>query len=734
DYDAVIKDLRLKGKKTFIYRAYKKNREEIIFRANSKIVKRNGREYIQTFAQEITERIKAENTLKFQSQIIDQIHDSVVSTDLEGIVTSWNQGAEKMFGYHKEEMIGNSISQLYPEEDYSLFMNNIISPLKERGQLEAEVRMRRKSGSIFYGNLSLSLMRNTEGKAIGMVGYTMDISDRKKAEEEISIARDEYKSITNLIVDIIVKVNMEGKFVFVNSGAITFYGMDEEKLLQHNFRDFIHPEDLEISDVSFRELLAHKRVTGFTNRHKNPTGWSMIEWYATPVFNEHDEFNGVLATGRDITERKLTEDALQSVSLINEKIISESPIGISIYDPSGQCISSNDSMAQIVGATKEQVLSQNYNNIESWKKSGLLDKVKSALDSHQKVQYEFTITTTFGKTVSLECFLVPFSMQNKTHLLLMTDDITERKQQEEEIRSLNTELEKRVQQRTNALEETLKKLKDAQSHLVHTEKMASLGQLTAGIGHEINNPVNFINAGIHSLENNLKEVLEVVDKYRSINQDNAAELIREIEDNKRDIEYETALKFVNKSIVNIKNGVERTTQIINGLRTFSRNDNEQAALIDIHENIEATLIMLHAKYANKVTLKKCFVNLPRVECLAGKINQVLANIIGNGIDAVIENQGPDTAEINITTSMKNNEIIIEIKDNGPGMDEETLKKIFDPFYTTKEIGKGTGLGLSISYNIIKQHSGKLLVKSSLGRGTTFTVCLPLKFRGERVHN
>ena len=288
--------------------------------------------------------------------------------------------------------------------------------------------------------------------------------------------------------------------------------------------------------------------------------------------------------------------------------------------------------------------------------------------------------------------------------------------QKKEIEEKNEVLEDQKEE----LQSMLENLKLTQSQLVQSAKMASVGQLVAGIAHEINNPVTFISAGVDSLGTNLEEVRQVLDIYHRITPDNTKEKLKEIEKLKEQIDYKQAIREINKLIDSIKNGTNRTTEIVKGLRTFSRLDEDILKIADIHEGLDSTLILLRNKYKNNIDIIKDYGDIPQLECFPGQLNQVFMNILSNAIDAVEEK-----GTIAITTSKSNGVIRIVIKDTGRGIPENIKAKIFDPFFTTKEVGEGTGLGLSISHGIIEKHNGSITVISEVGKGTEFTITLPV---------
>lgn len=289
--------------------------------------------------------------------------------------------------------------------------------------------------------------------------------------------------------------------------------------------------------------------------------------------------------------------------------------------------------------------------------------------------------------------------------------------QKQEIEEINKELQRQKEE----LQKTLENLKQAQSQLVQSEKMASLGQLVAGIAHEINNPVNFISAGVDSLSTNLEEIRQVLDIYHKVTSANVKEKLKEIEELKVKVEYKEAIREINKLIESIKNGTNRTTEIVRGLRTFSRLDEDILKMADIHEGLDSTLILLHNKYKNRIEIIRNYGNIPLIECYPGQLNQVFMNILSNAVDAIDEK-----GTITISTSISDRFIQVSIKDTGQGIPENIREKIFDPFFTTKGVGKGTGLGLSITQSIIEKHKGSINVKSEKEKGTEFIITLPVK--------
>jgi signal transduction histidine kinase len=284
------------------------------------------------------------------------------------------------------------------------------------------------------------------------------------------------------------------------------------------------------------------------------------------------------------------------------------------------------------------------------------------------------------------------------------------------------------------LQKTNHELKLTQTQLFHAKKMASLGVLTAGIAHEINNPINFIYSGINSLKQDFDEITPIIQMCNKISNGNL-ESLDKLKEIKANIDFDDIMEAIPQTIEDIKYGAHRTTEIIKGLRNFSRVDPTSKQSTNIHEGIDSTLLLLKNKCNSHIEIIKKFdEKMPKIMAFAGELNQVFMNLISNAIDAILSKQ----SEANnngfkgiikiITRQVSENHIYISISDNGPGISREIIDNIFDPFFTTKDIGKGTGLGLAISHGIMEKHNGNIRVESKIGKGTKFIIELPIQFR------
>ena len=363
----------------------------------------------------------------------------------------------------------------------------------------------------------------------------------------------------------------------------------------------------------------------------------------------------------------------------------------------------------------QKVLSQQISKIDSIKneieqKNIILSNKNEIIDFQQK-RMRLLIGVIIAAVIFVGFMVFAYRQNRKKSKLLYF--------QKEEINSINEELHSTNEE----LSTTLDDLKQAQQKLVESEKMVSLGVLSAGIAHEINNPINFVYAGINSLLRDFEDIEPVVNEISKLNpeSDNIKEKLKKIEQIKKDNYFDEAFEAIPEIIKDIKIGADRTAEIVKGLRSFSRTDSGEKQKMNIKEGIETSLLLLKNKYKNHIKVEVNYKGeIPEIICYPGKINQVFLNIISNAIDAISDN-----GKIWITVEKNNDKIITSIKDTGSGMNNDTLKKVFDPFYTTKPVGKGTGLGLAITYGIIKDHNGNIEVKTEENEGSEFIITLPI---------
>ncbi len=298
------------------------------------------------------------------------------------------------------------------------------------------------------------------------------------------------------------------------------------------------------------------------------------------------------------------------------------------------------------------------------------------------------------------------STASDTELGLLTESFN---QMSEKVHEAQKDLKGKISE----LEKANTEIRDTQARLVHTAKMASLGQLVAGVAHELNNPIGFIYSNMAHLKEYSGKLIQLIKDTEK----KPADLPKY----KDDIDFDYIVQDMPKLIQSCEDGARRTRDIVLGLRNFSRLEEAQIKEVDIHEGLENTLQLISGELKNRIEVHKDFAKLPKINCFPSQLNQVFMNILSNAAQAI-----DDKGDIYIKTSKKDSDHIqISIRDTGKGMSKATAEKIFDPFFTTKTLGQGTGLGLSITYGIIEKHGGEIAVKSEPKKGTEFIITLPV---------
>ena len=360
----------------------------------------------------------------------------------------------------------------------------------------------------------------------------------------------------------------------------------------------------------------------------------------------------------------------------------------------------------------------------------LFGVVMFVLKDKNVIPYNAFSTYTMPIGSVAEVVLLSFGLADRINILRREKELSQAEalrislENEQIIREQNVLLERKVGERTLELRQSNEHLKQTQSQLVNAEKMASIGQLTAGIAHEISNPVNFITSNIAPLRRDLEDMLEVLGKYRATSGNDPR--LMEIVKLEQDLGLDDSIAEIKDLLGSIEEGAGRTAEIVRGLRNFSRLDEDGLKPADINEGLRSTITVLAPQIRDQLTIEIDLAELPEVECHPGKLNQVFMNMLTNAAQSVRKRHPGGEGCVNVITRQENGAAVVVIRDNGMGMPPEVRSRIFEPFFTTKDVGEGTGLGLSIAYGIIEKHHGRIEVDSVEGQGAEFRIILPMQ--------
>ena len=756
--------------------------------------------------------------------IVESSDDAIISKTLEGVITSWNRGAQRIFGYSAEEIVGQHISLLMPPERVE-DMRRILERVRRGERIDHyETKRRTKDGRIIDVSLTVSPVRDADGNIIGASKVARDITEQKRAAVERKEA--EFRNVLESAPDAIVIINGQGRIVRLNRQAEAIFGYTREELLGEPI-EILMPE-------RFRERHRKHRAAYSPKSRPRPMGTG-LELYGRrkdggefPVditLSPMEIADGflIISVIRDITYRRRTEEQLVKLS----RAVEQSANLVIIADTQGRIEYVNPNFTQVTGYTPGEVIGQNPRILKSGKTSPEeYRRLWETITSGREWRGEFLNKMKNGELCWASASISPIRNHQGviTHFVAIEEDISELKRAEEAMRAserryrqlteatldaivvadergvislLNAAAQRtfgyseqevlgqpltilmppeyheahqrglrhyletreaRVVGRTielrgrrkdgevfplelslSAVElpegiyflgaiRDLTERQRLQARLVQAEKLASLGLMSAGVAHEINNPLAYVANNLAVLERDIRGLTALVAAYeaaQAILESARPDLAAQVAQLAEEIDLPYVKEHIEQIVSSTRQGVKRVADIVQNLRGFARLDQAAVDRVNLHDAITSSLEMIRGRLGRRnIVVEPHFDDLPLVMCAPAQINQVFLNLLVNALQA-IEATSKGGGRIEIRTRAAGDEVIVEVADDGRGIPAELLPRIFDPFFTTKAIGEGTGLGLSISHGIVLDHGGRIEVESTPGQGSRFRVILPI---------
>lgn len=744
--------------------------------------------------QNITARQIAEEALRESEEkyrcIVETADEGIWMIDAEGKTTFVNQKMADMLGCTVEETIGQPLFAFMDEEGMAIAGAN-LNRRREGIREQHDFKFLRQDGSELWAIVSSNPLSDKQGRYVGALAMVADITDRKQTEAALQQSEAKFRLLYELTSLAVLMLDENG-IRNVNNATIELFGATSQgQFVGKNPGELSPPFQASGRDSlsMANEMIAIAFQRGnyrFDWLHQRLDGTDFPAEVVLTVIQVGNE-KVIQAVIQDLTDRFLAEETLvrseqalrqqaQREQLLNQianqirnsleldtilatavqeiqNLVQPDWCIFTWYRPNSNppvwdivCEAKNAALPSFLGsyviqdtssAGVEQILRREilriddvstFDNVEL-RQAFQAIKVNSVLS--------LPIHTASGDIGAITCYQALYVrhwsdsevelMQAVVAQIAIAIDHAELYTQTRTTARL-------AQAQTQQLEQTLRQLQRTQTQLIQSEKMSSLGQLVAGVAHEINNPVNFIYGNLSYTSEYTENLLKLLQLYQQQYPQPTATILEAIEA----FEIDYIVEDLPKIVASMKVGADRIRDIVLSLRTFSRLDEAEMKQVDIHEGIESTLLILQNRLKNKpdrptINLIKEYGNLPLVECYPGQLNQVFMNLLSNAIDALemdinkSDRPGKNLA-ITISTELTdNNCVVIRIADSGPGMSENVKQRLFDPFFTTKPIGKGTGLGLAISHSIIvEKHGGELSCNSVLGEGAEFAIEIPLR--------
>jgi PAS domain S-box-containing protein len=701
---------------------------------------------------DISERKSAEALLRKLSLAVEQSPVSIVITNLKADIEYVNDAFVRASGYLRDEALGCNPRILQSGKTPSATYVELWEALTAGRAWQGEFFNRHKDGHEYTELTRISPIHQADGRISHYLAVSEDITERRRNSNRIQALLEISELADTLSEDALLAHGLELAERLTDSriGFLHFVNDDQENIelvawTAGALKDCTatHERHYPISQAGIWADCCRKKQPVMFNDYPHyaakqglPAGHAQLQrLISVPaidegkvrmvmgVGNKHFDYDDqdietIQLIGNElwrIVSRQRIESALEESEEKFRTIYDSINDAIFVHDiASGAIVDINQRACQMYGYRREQLLELDLSRISANIAPYTLDTARHYLDQalqQQQPAFEWLALDSSGRQFWVTVNLGLLNFAGGPRVMAVVRDIDSRKKAEE------------VLKQTLAEAQTLNhKLTEAQNQLLQSEKMASLGQLAAGVAHELNNPIGFVHSNLGTLEGYLHDIFQITAVCEQVAAQSASPAdFAPIVTLKKERDFDFIEKDIFELMKESKDGLARVQKIVQDLKVFSRVGETHWQWADLHQGLDSTLNIVWNELKYKCTVRKEYGEIPQIWCIPSQLNQVFMNLLVNAAHAI-----PEKGDITIRTGQQGEQVFVAISDTGSGIAPENRNRIFDPFFTTKPVGKGTGLGLSLAYGIVQKHQGRFEVDSEVGRGTTFTVWLPIE--------